>query len=112
MEHMHITRVIPALTIGLVLMSGVAQAQTPTRTTNSNGITDGVNTSANGTSTMSDTTSGMGTTTGSTGATINTTPGTPNTGVGGEATSNMVALMVSAAVALLGGAYLVRTRHG
>lgn len=43
--------------------------------------------------------------------TSTTTPGTPNTGVGGSATTNAIVLGSTAAIALLGAAYIARKRQ-
>jgi hypothetical protein len=42
--------------------------------------------------------------------TTTATPGVPNTGAGGDMAQNVAVLGVSAAIAALGGAYLVRRR--
>ncbi len=57
-------------------------------------------------------TSGTGTSvTGTSAASSSTTPGVPNTGAGGDATTNLAVLGVSALVAAGGAAYLARKRY-
>ena len=48
--------------------------------------------------------------TGTTGTSGTGTPGVPNTGAGGDAAANLAILGVSAAVAVIGGAYIARRR--
>lgn len=71
------------------------------------GSTTTTGTTGAGTTGTGSSTTGSGTT--SIGGT-STTPGTPNTGAGGDATTNLALLGISALALIGGGAYLARQR--
>jgi hypothetical protein len=78
------------LGLSLVGLGGVASAQT---------TTDSLGTTTTGTDTGTMDTTGVD----------NTAPGAPNTGAGGNATTNILLLVTSAALAAIGVGYVYRT---
>jgi hypothetical protein len=101
------------LVLGLSVVSfgaaALAQTTDGYTDTTTNGTTGTDTTDTTGTTDTMDTSGTTGTTDTST---TGTTPGVPNTGLGGNATTNILLLVISAAVALAGVGYISRTSLG
>src|SRR4051812_22405263 len=104
-------KTLAAFSVGTMLalmVSGVASAQTTSVPYSSNNTFTSTTSSSGGTTNVNSTSGNATTNTSGTMTGSSSTPGVPNTGAGGDVVTNIFLLATSAAVALIGLAYLSR----